>query len=68
MAKHAATLDDTKKAAKEKLIHDAAQQIVDLEKRWENFGSEASHKRFEELLANDAALKAQYDLLKGGTK
>jgi hypothetical protein len=67
MIKHAATLEDMKK--KDKLIHDAALQIVELEKKWgDSFGSDASHKRFEELLGSDPALKAQYDLLKGGAK
>jgi tetratricopeptide (TPR) repeat protein len=66
MCKHAATLEDMKK--KEKQIRDAAQQIIDLESRGDNFGTDASRKRFEELLAADAALKAMYDQLKGTPK
>jgi hypothetical protein len=66
MCKHAATLEDMKK--KEKQIKDAAQQVIDLEKRWENYGSDASQKRFEELLGSDAALKAHYNQLKSAMK
>jgi hypothetical protein len=55
------------KAAKDerdKFLRTAAQQIVQLERSWEDFGSEASKKRFTELLTQEAALKEQYDLLK----
>ena len=36
-------------------------RIVELEKSWEDFGSDASKKRFTELLASEPALKAKYD-------
>jgi hypothetical protein len=62
MCKHAATIEDMMK--KEKQIKTAAQQIIDLEKNWENYGSDASRKRFEDLLAADAVLKSEYEQLK----
>jgi hypothetical protein len=42
----------------------AAKKIVDLERDWEDFGSEASKKRFLELFAQEPALKQQYDTVK----
>jgi hypothetical protein len=60
--KHAQGLDDT--AKKEKLLKEAASQIVQLEKKWDGFGSEASKKRFEELLGKEPQLKDEYDKLK----
>lgn len=47
-----------------KYVKQAAQQIVQLERNWEEFGSDASKKRFTELLAAEALLKQQYDALK----
>ncbi len=55
-------------AKKDKMIKDAAKQVVELEKKWEGFGSDASKKRFEELLAKEPQLKEQYDLLKSEGK
>ena len=52
------------KADRDKYIHKAALQIVQLERSWEDFGSDASKKRFQELLASNAALKEQYDAAK----
>jgi hypothetical protein len=60
--KHAQGLDDV--AKKEKALKDAAVQIVQLEKKWDGFGSEASRKRFEELLAKEPDLKEAYEKLK----
>jgi hypothetical protein len=60
--KHAQEQDDP--AKKEKLIKEAANQIVQLEKRWDGFGSDASKKRFEELLEKEPQLKEAYDKLK----
>jgi hypothetical protein len=48
----------------DKAIKEAAQQLVQLEKTWKDFGSEASAKRIGELLASESELKAQYDALK----
>jgi hypothetical protein len=61
--KHAQGLDDA--AKKEKYIKDAAGQIVQLEKKWDGFGSEASKRRFEELLEKEPQLKEEYEKLKG---
>jgi hypothetical protein len=62
--KHGQGLSDP--ARKEKMLRDAANQIVQLEKKWENFGSDASARRFEELLAREPELKAQYEQAKAG--
>jgi hypothetical protein len=45
-------------------IRRVAQQIVTFERSWEDFGSEASKKRFTELLAAEPALRQQYEALK----
>jgi hypothetical protein len=45
-------------------IRRVAQQLVNFERSWEDFGSEASKKRFTELLAAEPALREQYELLK----
>lgn len=60
--KHSQGLDDA--AKKEKELKEAAHQIVELEKKWENWGSDTSKKRFEELLAKEAPLKERVDQLK----
>jgi hypothetical protein len=60
--KHAQGIDDP--AKKDKLLKEAAAQIVQLEKKWEGFGSESSKKRFEELLGKEPQLKEEYDKLK----
>lgn len=54
----------TSQEERDKALRTAAQQIVQLERNWEDFGSDASKKRFTELLAREAALKQQYDELK----
>jgi hypothetical protein len=60
--KHGQGLSDRAKAAQH--VRDAAVQIVELEKKWAGFGSDASAKRFQELLEQEPELKAQYDKLK----
>jgi hypothetical protein len=60
--KHGQGLDDA--AKKEKMLKEAAHQVVELEKKWDGFGSEASRKRFEELLAREPLLKERYDQMK----
>lgn len=57
-------LAKTAQEDRDKAIRTAAQQIVQLERNWPGFGSEASEKRFTELLAQQAALKEQYEALK----
>jgi hypothetical protein len=48
---------------RDKLLKQAAQQVLQFERSWEDFGNEASKKRFTELLAAEAGLKEQYDTL-----
>jgi hypothetical protein len=61
--KHAQGYSDAgKKAA---ALKAAAVQVVQLEKNWEGFGSDASKKRFTELLDKEADLKKEYEQLKG---
>jgi hypothetical protein len=57
--KHARGMDD--KAKREKGIQDAAVLIGRLEKAWENFGSETSKARFQELLDQEGELKSAYE-------
>jgi tetratricopeptide (TPR) repeat protein len=64
--KHGQAQEDASK--KDKLIKDAAKQVVELEKKWDGFGSDASKKRFEELLAKEPQLKEQYEQLKSAGK
>jgi hypothetical protein len=53
------------KTDRDKFLRQAAQQVVQLERNWgEDFGSEASKKRFTELLGRDAGLKEHYDTLR----
>jgi hypothetical protein len=54
-------------ANREKHIKDAARQIVALEKRWMGFGSDASAKRFKDLLQNEPELQKAYDAEKPKT-
>lgn len=49
---------------RDKYLRTAALQILQFEKSWEEFGSEASKKRFQELLSQQAALREQYEALK----
>jgi hypothetical protein len=60
--KHGQGLSDVAKAAQ--YVKEAAGQIVELERKWMGFGSDASAKRFQELLEREPELKAQYDKLK----
>jgi hypothetical protein len=60
--KHAQGQNDP--AKKGKLLKEAAGQIVQLERRWDGFGSDASRKRFEELLAKEPELKEEYEKAK----
>lgn len=53
------------KEEKDKFLRQAAQQVVQLERSWgEDFGSEASRKRFDELFAQEPALKLAYEGLR----
>jgi hypothetical protein len=52
-------------ARRDREIKEAASMIGQLAGKWENFGTEASQKRFTELLAREPDLKAEYDQLKG---
>jgi ATP-dependent protease HslVU (ClpYQ) peptidase subunit len=64
--KHGQGLDDA--AKKEKMLKEAAHQIVELEKKQDGFGSEASRKRFEDLLDKEPQLKERYEQEKTGGK
>jgi tetratricopeptide (TPR) repeat protein len=61
--KHAQGMSDAGKKAD--AIKAAAVQVVQLEKKWDGFGSDASRKRFTELLDKEADLKKEYEQLKG---
>ncbi len=56
----------TKAGQKERdgYLRTAALQIAGLEKSWEDFGSEGSKKRFAELLAQEPALREQYEAVR----
>jgi hypothetical protein len=60
--KHGRGLSDRAKA--EQHYKNAAAQIVELEKKWPGFGSDAAAKRFQELLDKEPDLKTQYEKLK----
>jgi tetratricopeptide (TPR) repeat protein len=64
--KHGQGTDSADKKAK--AIRDAAQQIVQVERRWEGFGSDASKRRYTDLLNAEPALKAAYEEIKGKGK
>jgi hypothetical protein len=49
-------------------IKRAANSIVKLESSWPDLGGEEMKARFTDLLEREAALKEQYDNLKGGSK
>lgn len=49
---------------RDKYLKTAALQIAGLEKAWEDFGSEASKRRFTELLAQEPALREQYEAVR----
>ena len=61
-------MDEPTKAKREKAIHQAAVQISQIEQSWEDFGSDASKKRFTELLASDKDLQEQYEAAKKAMK
>jgi hypothetical protein len=52
------------KSKGDKAIREAATQLVQLEKAWKGFGSDASTKRIQELFDKEPDLKAQFDALK----
>ncbi len=52
------------KAKGDKTIKEAATQLVQLEKTWKGFGSDASTKRILELFEKEPALKAVFDAVK----
>lgn len=60
--KFGATTTDPAKA--DRTIKDAAKQMVDLEKKWGGWGSDASAKRFNDLLAAEPKLKTAYEAAK----
>jgi hypothetical protein len=64
MYKHGQAAGDA--AEKEKMLKKAAGQIVELERKWEGFGSDTSRRRFEELLGKESPLKERYEQLKAG--
>lgn len=51
-------------AERDKYARTAAQQIANLEASWPGFGSDASKKRFTELLAAQPAVKAAYEAIR----
>jgi hypothetical protein len=59
-----ATKEKGDKAKGDKAIKEAATQLVQLEKTWKGFGSDASTKRITELLAKEPELKTQFDAQK----
>jgi hypothetical protein len=54
------------RAEREKALKGTAQKIIELEKSWEGYGSDASTKRFKALLREEESLKAKYRALKKG--
>jgi hypothetical protein len=49
---------------RDKYLKLAAQRTAEFEKSWEDFGSEASKKRFAELLAQEEGFRQAYEALK----
>jgi hypothetical protein len=49
---------------RDKYLRLAAQRTAEFEKSWEDFGSEASKKRFAELLAQEEGFRQAYEALK----
>jgi hypothetical protein len=60
--KNGQTLENSEQ--KSKAIKDAAQRMVNLQKRQGGFGSEETRKRFEDLLEKETELREQYNALK----
>jgi len=61
-------LSEPNPTAQQEALRKAAQQILQLESSFEDFGGDTSKKRFEELLASEAGLRAQYEALKKAKK
>jgi hypothetical protein len=59
-----ATREKGDKAKGDKAVREAAIQLAQLEKTWKGFGTEASTKRIEDLLAAEPELKAQFEAQK----
>jgi len=57
--KHAQVVSNP--ARKEKEMREAGTMVAQLEKKWENFGTDASRKRFTELLDKEPELKSEYE-------
>jgi hypothetical protein len=55
-------------AQKEKTLRRAAAQAVELDKKWPNFGGDASAKRFNDLLSKEPDFKEIVDRLKANDK
>jgi hypothetical protein len=51
---------------KERMLRKAAGQIVELEKKWDGYGSDTSRQRFEELLAKEVPLRECCEQMKAG--
>ncbi len=64
--KHGQGLSDA--AAKGKALHTAAVQTVELEKKWPNYGGDASARRFTDLLGKEPEYKEAVDRLKASEK
>src|SRR5262249_37375508 len=60
--KFGATTMDPAKA--DRTIKEAGKQMAELEKKWGGWGSDASAKRFNDLLAAEPKLKAAYEAAK----
>lgn len=60
--KNGQTLENSEQ--KSKAIKDAAQRMVNLQRRQGGFGSEETRKRFEDLLEKETELREQYNALK----
>jgi hypothetical protein len=58
----------TTKGKRDQAIHETAVKIAQLEQSWPDFGSDASKKRFTELLASDPDLKKEYEKAKQGVR
>jgi hypothetical protein len=51
-------------AKRKEYARGAARRIAELDRNWEDFGSEASKRRFEELFSQESELKREYEALK----
>jgi hypothetical protein len=66
IVKHSQNLTDA--AQRNKAIRQAAGQTVELDRKWPNFGGDASAKRFNDLLSKEADLKDAVERLKANDK